>query len=315
MASWAEGHGWAEGPVGWAELRGAATIYEDDTALVLNKPAGISVMGERHGTDLVRMAQEAGETLYPVHRIDKATSGAILFAKELRYHGDLTRQFNRRTVGKAYLAITRSTGLPERGTIDLPLTVGRKNRVRVAGNRADIVLDERSSTWSVTCAEPRDTKSYPSVTRFVRLWADAKNTLLAISPLTGRRHQIRVHLAWIGHPILGDPLFDSASAPTGERTYLHSWRLAFDSAAPDVGPVRVVALPGPDFWAPVRDRLPDDLAVRLEHAEQLAAPRIMPVSLDGGANAGGAGGRGDATPPARRPRYRPTRRRDKRSRH
>ena len=116
-------------------------MYEDTAALVLNKPAGLAVMGERHDTDLVRLAAAAGEKLYPAHRIDKVTSGAVLLAKELRFHGDLTRQFGNRTVGKVYLAITRSTGLPERGTIDLPLSVGRKNRVRVAANRAAIVFD------------------------------------------------------------------------------------------------------------------------------------------------------------------------------
>ena len=77
-------------------------------------------MGERHDTDLVRLAGEAGEKLYPAHRIDKVTSGALLLARELRFHGDLTRQFSQRTAGKVYLAITRSTGLPEHGTIDLP---------------------------------------------------------------------------------------------------------------------------------------------------------------------------------------------------
>src|ERR1700704_1986292 len=102
------------GPVSdWAQIRAAAVLYEDDAALVLNKPVGLSVMGERHDTDLVRLAAEAGETLYPAHRIDKVTSGVILFAKELRWHGDLTRQFNKRTVEKTYLALTSATGLPE----------------------------------------------------------------------------------------------------------------------------------------------------------------------------------------------------------
>src|SRR6266566_2525481 len=89
-------------------------------------------MGERHETDLVRMAAGAGEELFPVHRIDKVTSGAVLFAKELRWHGPLTRQFATRTVGKTYLAITGPGGLPIRGVIDLPLSTGRKGRVREA---------------------------------------------------------------------------------------------------------------------------------------------------------------------------------------
>ena len=136
------------GPVSdWAQIRAAAVLYEDEAALVLNKPAGLSVMGERHDTDLVRLAEEAGEKLYPAHRIDKVTSGVLLLAKDLALHGDLTRQFNRRTVDKVYLAITATTGLPGRGTIELPLSVGRKNRVRVAANRAAIAFDPACSRW------------------------------------------------------------------------------------------------------------------------------------------------------------------------
>nr|AYF60911.1 ribosomal large subunit pseudouridine synthase A [uncultured Frankia sp.] len=115
----------------WAEVRRLHTIYEDDAVLALDKPVGISVMGERHDTDLVRLAADAGEELFPVHRIDKVTSGVVLFARELRFHGDLTRQFQRRTVDKRYLALTRTRSLPTTGTIDLPLSVGRKSRVRV----------------------------------------------------------------------------------------------------------------------------------------------------------------------------------------
>ena len=232
----------------WAEIRDGAVVYEDGAALVLNKPAGLAVMGERHDTDLVRLAEAAGETLYPAHRIDKVTSGAVLLAKELRFHGDLTRQFGNRTVGKVYLAITRSTGLPERGTIDLPLSVGRKNRVRVAANRAAIEFDEAAARWSVPAGEVfGHVRVYPSRTTFARVYGDAGHTLLAVCPVTGRRHQIRAHLAWIGHPIEGDPLFGK----TGDgRTLLHSWRLAFDAAWADGTRIEVAAPPGLDFWAP-----------------------------------------------------------------
>src|SRR5215469_14940690 len=147
----------------WGAIRRDAVLFEDDAALVLNKPAGISVMGERHETDLVRLAADDGETLFPAHRIDKVTSGAVLFAREQRYHGDLTRQFNKRTVDKAYLAVTRTTGLPDTGVIDLPLSVGRKNRVRIAAERDRICLS--GNTW---CVEPENVfthvRSYPSVT-------------------------------------------------------------------------------------------------------------------------------------------------------
>jgi tRNA pseudouridine32 synthase / 23S rRNA pseudouridine746 synthase len=238
----------------WAELRDATVIYEDNAVLALNKPAGLAVMGERHETDLVRLAQDAGEKLYPAHRIDKVTSGALLLVKELSLHGDLTRQFNKRTVDKVYLAVTRSSGLPESGTIDLPLSVGRKSRVRVAANRAAIGFDEAGSRWSVPAEEEFDhVRIYPSVTTFTRVWTDGQHTLLAVHPVTGRRHQIRVHLAWIGHPIEGDPLFGKV---TVDRTLLHSWQLGFDAAWADGARLRLEAPPGQDFWAPLGQVIP-----------------------------------------------------------
>ncbi len=236
---------------GWAEIRDGAVRYEDDAVLVLNKPAGLSVMGERHETDLVRMAADAGEKLYPAHRIDKVTSGALLLAKDLALHGDLTRQFNRRSVDKVYLAITRSAGLPERGVIDLPLSAGRKNRVRVAANRADITYDPARGRWSVPAgAEFTGVRTYPSVTTFLTVAGTETHTLLAVHPVTGRRHQIRVHLAWAGHPIEGDPLFGGAAAQAAGpgRTLLHSWRLGFTAAWADGARIEVEAPPEDGFW-------------------------------------------------------------------
>jgi tRNA pseudouridine32 synthase/23S rRNA pseudouridine746 synthase/23S rRNA pseudouridine1911/1915/1917 synthase len=236
----------------WAEIRAGAVCYEDDAALVLNKPAGLAVMGERHETDLVRLAADAGETLYPAHRIDKVTSGAVLLAKDLRLHGDLTRQFSKRTVNKMYLAITRSDGLPGRGTIELPLSVGRKNRVRIAASRDAITFDPARGYWSVPPeAAFQHVRSYPSVTTFLRICEDGQHTLLAAHPVTGRRHQIRVHLAWTGHPIDGDPLFSKTTADGPGRALLHSWRLGFTAAWAGGARIRAEAPPGADFWAPL----------------------------------------------------------------
>jgi tRNA pseudouridine32 synthase/23S rRNA pseudouridine746 synthase/23S rRNA pseudouridine1911/1915/1917 synthase len=238
----------------WAGVRDRGVVLEDEAVLVLNKPVGLSVMGERHDTDLVRMAAAAGEELFPVHRIDKVTSGAVLLAKELRWHGPLTRQFAGRTVGKTYLAITGPGGLPDRGVIDLPLSAGRKGRVRVAAQRASIVADGAHGTWSVPESEVfGHVRTYPSVTTFATVWQDERHALLAVRPVTGRTHQIRVHLAWIGHPVEGDPLFAAPGAP---RALLHSWRLAFDAAWRGGSRVRAEAVPGPDFWALVAGRLP-----------------------------------------------------------
>jgi len=244
--------------MGWTELRAGRVLFEDQAVLVLDKPAGISVVGERHEPDLVGLARDAGERLLPVHRIDKVASGAVLFAKDQRAHAGLTRQFQRRSLDKAYLAITRSRGLPEQGTIELPLSVGRKNSVRVSAPRAAIASDRAGTHWSVAAAEVfTHTRTYPSLTTFASVWQAGRNTLLAVRPVTGRRHQIRVHLAWIGHPIEGDPLFDKESAAGGARTCLHSWRMAFDAAWSGGVRIGVEAAPGADFWAPVRARLPE----------------------------------------------------------
>jgi tRNA pseudouridine32 synthase/23S rRNA pseudouridine746 synthase len=261
---------------GWTGIRDSGVLLEDEAVVALNKPAGISVVGERHETDLVTMARKAGERLLPVHRIDKVASGAILLAKRQDIHADLTRQFSRRTVGKAYLVVTRSGGLPERGTIELPLSAGRKSTVRVAAQRGSIVADQASNRWSVPPSEVfGHTRTYPSLTSFVRVWEDRRNTLLAVSPATGRRHQIRVHLAWIGHPIEGDPLFDKRAASRGARTCLHSWRIAFDAAWSGGARVSVEAPPGEDFWLPVAERLPGGAAAAVMERARRAVEELL----------------------------------------
>lgn len=257
----------------WREIRSTPALLEDDAVLVLNKPAGISVMGERHGTDLVELAEEAGEQLFPAHRVDKVTSGVVLFAKDLATHGGLTRQFNKRTVDKAYLVVTKTAGLPDRGTIELPLSVGRKNRVRIAAAREDIRADEKEGRWWVAEDDLLDVKNYPSTTCFRTLWSDGEYSVLVVRPLTGRRHQIRVHLAWTGHPILGDPLFDKAAAAAGLRTHLHSWRLGFDASWRDGSRIDVVADPDEDFWQPLAGTLSAEaVAHLLREGAGLAGP-------------------------------------------
>ncbi|MHA4818174.1 RluA family pseudouridine synthase [Streptomyces aculeolatus] len=257
----------------WREVRATSVLLEDDKVLVLDKPAGISVMGERHGTDLVELAEEAGEQLFPAHRVDKVTSGAVLFAKDVATHGGLTRQFNKRTVDKAYLVVTATAGLPDRGTVELPLSVGRKNRVRIAAAREAIRFDEAADRWWVAEGDLLDVKNYPSTTHFRTLWSDGRHSVLVARPVTGRRHQIRVHLAWIGHPILGDPLFDKAAAAAGLRTHLHSWRLGFDASWRDGSRVDVVAGPDDGFWGPLAGALTaEDVARLLREGATLPRP-------------------------------------------
>ncbi|WP_254190085.1 pseudouridine synthase family protein [Nocardia noduli] len=232
----------------WPQLRDRYLIAADDAVIALNKPAGISVTGERHDTDIVELAEAAGQTLYPVHRIDKVTSGLVLLAFDLAAHGELTRQFNKQTARKAYLAVVDDPELPDRGVIDLPLSVGRKNRVRIAAPR-EAIHESGSGRWYVDEDDLLDTKRYPSVTHFATVARAEGRALLALRPITGRRHQIRVHLAWIGHPIVGDPLFDRSGAQP--RAHLHSWRLGLSASWRTPPELDLEATPEPDFWEPV----------------------------------------------------------------
>lgn len=241
--------------ISWEDIRMNSVVVEDDFILVLNKPSGISVAGAHQEADIVRLAQDSGETLYPVHRIDKVTSGIVVLAKDIDTHGQLTRQFNKRTVEKTYLAITRSTGLPQQGVIDLPLSVGRKNRVRVAAPRERIVND--NGRWTISPTDLLATKNYPSVTEFATLWSGDEHSVLVVKPITGRRHQIRVHLAWIGYPIVGDPLFEKGTL--SGRTYLHAWKLNIDTPWRTKQRLQLVADPGSDFWEPIKGLTGSDM--------------------------------------------------------
>jgi tRNA pseudouridine32 synthase/23S rRNA pseudouridine746 synthase/23S rRNA pseudouridine1911/1915/1917 synthase len=231
----------------WVAVRTARTVYEDDRLLVIDKPPGISLVGERGGTDLMRQAREAGDWVMPAHRIDKVTSGLVLLARDQQTHGVLTRQFGDRTVTKDYLAVVRGGAPAVRGTIDLPLSVGRKSRVRVAAERAAI-RESEPGHWGV---EPGDVfdhvRVYPAVSRFVTIAERGDHAALVLRPHTGRRHQLRVHLAWIGHPIEGDPLF---GRPAGPRTHLHAWQLTFRHPATEQT-VSMRADPDVDFWQPL----------------------------------------------------------------
>jgi len=254
----------------WADLRSRSLLFEDESVVVLNKPPGISVTGERHGTDIVQLAKDAGEWLMPAHRIDKVASGTVLFAKSADVHGDITRQFSRRSVDKAYLVVVGASDLLGSGTIDLPLSVGRKSRVRVAAPRESIAFDATSGWYTVPpSAVSTDKSVYPSLTTFVTLSRRERAQLLAVSTVSGRRHQIRVHLAWIGHPILGDPLFDKHAA---HRTLLHSWCLEVTATWGDGARRRFEGLPDSSFWSPtdLEPRALDDRAAG-QSLEALAA--------------------------------------------
>jgi tRNA pseudouridine32 synthase/23S rRNA pseudouridine746 synthase/23S rRNA pseudouridine1911/1915/1917 synthase len=200
-------------------------IYRDQRLVVLNKPANVSLLADRSGASCLWdvLPDALGTKPYLVHRLDKGTSGALLVALAQDTQRHLTRAFQQRVVRKYYLAwVTGAAQTAGTLTIDLPLRKGRKSRYRVAGPRDGIRRSKRG--WFLPHGDP---DGHASVTRIRTLRHVADRTLLLAAPATGRTHQLRVHLAWIGHPILGDHLYGRPDAPEQQapRLQLHCHRL------------------------------------------------------------------------------------------
>jgi 23S rRNA pseudouridine1911/1915/1917 synthase len=200
-------------------------LYEDDAVAAIHKPAGMVVhagAGRFSGTLVNALLHrygalsESGGALRPgiVHRLDKGTSGVILVARTEAAHRSLAQQFAARTVEKVYLALAEGRVAPEAGVIDKPIERDpvRRTRMTARTGRGRAALTE-----------------YRVVERFARF------TLLEVRIRTGRTHQIRVHLASIGHPVAGDTLYGAAARPAGMaplgRPWLHAWRISFVSPA------------------------------------------------------------------------------------
>jgi RluA family pseudouridine synthase len=172
----------------------AGVLYEDAALLVLAKPSGVLVIPDRYDRsvpNLYDLLTADGESVWVVHRLDRDTSGAILFARTAEAHADLNSQFEARGVQKRYLALCRGGHAEESGTIDLPLAP----HTRVDGR---MVVDRHRGKESVT--------DFRIVERF------AGFALVEAIPRTGRTHQIRIHLAEAGLPIVGDPVYGDREA-------------------------------------------------------------------------------------------------------
>lgn len=234
--------------------------YEDAELLVVDKPAGLVVhpsAGHGGGTlvnALLGRARDRGEPLGSiagvgrpgiVHRLDKETSGLIVVAKTDAAQGSLMRQFGERTVEKEYLALVRGAPPSGRGRVEAP--VGRDPRDR---QRMAVVASGR-----------------PSVTEYEQVAAGEGYALLAARPLTGRTHQIRAHLAYLGLPIAGDLRYGGGEGPGGlRRQFLHAARLVF---------VR----PGDGARVHAWSALPDDLAGCLDAAGVAVPPGRLPEGV------------------------------------
>ncbi len=198
-------------------------IHRDARIAILDKPADVSLLADRSGAPCLwdALPDLLGQKPYLVHRLDKPTSGVLAIALDPGTQKQLTRAFAARTVHKFYLAWVR--GHPGKsGVIDLPLKKGRKSRYRVAGQRADI--SARDGRWQLTDPDPA---GHDSETRFRCLQQIEDRSLLLLMPTTGRTHQLRVHLSWIGHPILGDSLYGKPEDPAQQapRLLLHAHKL------------------------------------------------------------------------------------------
>jgi len=214
---------------------------------VLNKPAEVSLLADRSGAASLWDALPAllGCKPFLVHRLDKGTSGVLLIALNQPTQRQLTRAIQQHRVRKFYIA--RVTGAVDPGRtlhIDLPLKKGRKSRYRVAGQREDI--RRGPAGWSLGNGAG---SGHASFTRIRVLGSsDAGGTWLVAAPRTGRTHQLRVHLTWIGHPIVGDHLYGRPQDPAqrAPRLQLHCHRLT----VPGYG--TFTAPPGPELEVPGR---------------------------------------------------------------
>lgn len=213
-------------------------IHRDEHVIAVNKPPGLLVhrthLDPERDVALQRVRDQLGQRVYPVHRLDRATSGVLVFGLDPEAAAGLAALFRDQRMGKLYLAVVR--GWPPRsGVIDRPLARRRDGEKRPARTRFRTLA-------TVQLPIP------------VARWPTARYALLAVAPLSGRRHQIRRHLAGISHPVVGDTTHGDGRhnrlvrAHAGcHRLLLHAWRLAW--VTPQGGRRRIVAPPPPDFVA------------------------------------------------------------------
>jgi RluA family pseudouridine synthase len=203
---------------------GIRVLFETDDYIAVDKPEGVVSLAEagRGGLPELIKTHYAGR-LFPVHRLDRGASGVIVFAKNAAAHRHLNGEFDRREVRKTYLAAVQGLPSSNRGRINAPLREFGSGRMGVDPKRGK----PSSTEWKV--AERLDGA-----------------TLLRVSPATGRRHQIRVHLYHLGHPILGDLRYgDRAGQERFPRLMLHALSLEF--ALPSGERVTVEAPPPASF--------------------------------------------------------------------
>ncbi|MCL6417493.1 pseudouridine synthase [Aestuariirhabdus sp. Z084] len=188
-------------------------LRQEEGFWLIDKPSGLlSVPGrapENQDSVITRLQQQGGDA-WAVHRLDMDTSGLLVVARNKTSLSALSRQFQQRTVAKHYRAMVFGVPVEDEGCVELPLICDWPNRPR-----QKVDYDQGK----------------PSLTRWrvLERHEDKGCSLLELYPITGRSHQLRVHLAEIGHPILGCRFYGHAdSIAAAPRLMLHAWQLAFD---------------------------------------------------------------------------------------
>jgi len=167
---------------------GLSIIFENDHFLVVDKPSGLLSIPDRYDLEkpnLIKLLQLKYDDLFVVHRIDKETSGLVLFAKNSESHRLLSMLFESHEIEKRYVALTENCPMPESGIIDMP------------------IAHSAFETGKMTIHK----KGKSSITYYKIIESFKHFCMLEVAPKTGRTHQIRVHLAAISCPILCDPLY------------------------------------------------------------------------------------------------------------
>ena len=184
-------------------------LFQNDDVLAVDKSEGVVSVGQAGGGLPILLNEIFPGRLFPVHRLDKEVSGVILFAKNAETHRWLNSEFERKAVKKTYLAVTHGIIAKNRGLINAPIREFGSGRMGVDAKRGK-----------------------PSVTEFKVEERLGAFTLVRVFPLTGRRHQIRVHLYSLGHPIVGDLKYgERAAQEKFPRLMLHALEIEF--ALPD----------------------------------------------------------------------------------
>lgn len=184
-------------------------LYEGEHLLVVDKPAGLSVLPDGWEQDapyLSKMLEEKYGRIFIIHRLDKVTSGVMVFARGEASHRALNIQFEKHEVQKVYHALMEGNLKWEEKVVKLPLRVN-------VGHKHRTVVDDRNGKPSETSF--RILKRYQAAA-----WVEA-------SPITGRTHQIRAHASALGHPLLGDILYGAKESKTISRPALHAYSLTF----------------------------------------------------------------------------------------